>query len=74
MPPWCVRSKIYRQRFGRPDGRIPATFEILTLTGWAPHASQQKPLRPGTARMRLADALGNRGAASWRQGAGLRGE
>jgi NADH dehydrogenase [ubiquinone] 1 alpha subcomplex assembly factor 5 len=49
---------IYRQRFARPDGRVPATFEILTLTGWAAHESQQKPLQPGTATTRLADALG----------------
>ena len=35
-----------------------ATFEILTLTGWAPHASQPQPLKPGSAKMRLADALG----------------
>lgn len=40
-----------------PDGRIPATFEIVVLTGWAPHESQQKPLRPGSAKARLADAL-----------------
>ena len=39
-------------------GRVPATFEIVTLTCWAPHESQQKPVRPGSARMRLADALG----------------
>jgi NADH dehydrogenase [ubiquinone] 1 alpha subcomplex assembly factor 5 len=50
--------EIYRQRFGLPDGRVPATFEILTLTGWAPHEGQQKPLQPGTAKMRLADVLG----------------
>jgi SAM-dependent methyltransferase len=50
--------EIYHERFGRPDGRVPATFEIMTLTGWAPHESQQQPLRPGTARTRLADALG----------------
>ncbi len=50
--------EIYRQRFALPDGRVPATFEIVTATGWAPHASQQQPLQPGTARMRLADALG----------------
>jgi len=37
---------------------VPATFEILTLTGWAPDPSQQKPLKPGSAKMRLADALG----------------
>ncbi len=50
--------EIYRQRFGLPDGRVPATFEIVTLTGWAPHESQQQALQPGTAKMRLADALG----------------
>ncbi len=49
---------IYGERFGLPDGRIPATFEILFLTGWAPDASQPKPLRPGSATHRLADALG----------------
>ena len=49
---------VYRERFGGPDGRIPATFEILFLTGWAPDASQPKPLRPGSAARRLADALG----------------
>lgn len=56
----------YRERHGRPDGRITATFEIVTLTGWAPHESQQKPLRPGTATTRLADALGTteRGAGN----------
>ena len=37
---------------------MPATFEILTLTAWAPDASQPKPLRPGSAQTRLADALG----------------
>lgn len=52
--------EIYIERHARPDGRIPATFEIITLTGWAPHESQQKPLRPGSARVRLADALGTR--------------
>ena len=40
-----------------PDGRIPATFEVICLTGWAPDSSQQKPLRPGSAAQRLADAL-----------------
>lgn len=48
----------YRQRFSDADGRVLATFEILTATGWAPHESQQKPLRPGSAKARLADALG----------------
>ncbi len=51
-------SEIYIERFGLEDRRIPATFEIITLTGWAPHASQQTPLKPGSAKMRLADALG----------------
>lgn len=50
--------EIYAERFAEPDGRVPATFEILTLTGWAPDPSQQKPLKPGSAKMRLADALG----------------
>ena len=50
-------AEVYSDRFGLPDGRIPATFEIVTLTGWAPHESQQKPLTPGSAKMRLADAL-----------------
>ena len=51
-------TEIYRERFADPDGRIRATFEIVWLSGWAPHVSQQQPLRPGTARKRLADALG----------------
>lgn len=49
---------LYAERFTDPDGRIRATFEISTLTGWAPHPDQQQPLKPGSARMRLADALG----------------
>ena len=49
---------VYRQRFADPDGRVRATFEILTLTGWAPHESQQQPRKPGSATTRLADALG----------------
>ncbi|MBL6600637.1 MAG: methyltransferase domain-containing protein [Alphaproteobacteria bacterium] len=51
-------AEIYHERFADADGRIPATFQILTMTGWAPDASQQKPLRPGSARNRLADAVG----------------
>ena len=49
---------LYLDRFAQPDGKVPATFEIVTVTGWAPHESQQKPLKPGSAKMRLADALG----------------
>ena len=51
-------AQIYAERFGLSDGRIPATFEIITLTAWVPHESQQKPLQPGSAQMRLAAALG----------------
>ncbi|MFQ5783751.1 MAG: methyltransferase domain-containing protein [Alphaproteobacteria bacterium] len=47
----------YAKRFAGADGRIPATFEVVYLTAWAPHASQQRPLRPGSAQARLADAL-----------------
>ncbi len=50
-------AEIYRDRFTQADGRIPATFQIITLTAWAPAASQQQPLAPGTAKSRLADAL-----------------
>jgi SAM-dependent methyltransferase len=50
--------EIYAARFADPDQRIRATFEIVYLLGWAPHESQQQPLKPGSARTRLADALG----------------
>ena len=50
-------AAIYAERFADPDGRIRATFELVWLTGWSPHESQQKPLKPGSAKMRLADAL-----------------
>jgi SAM-dependent methyltransferase len=52
--------EIYAERFADRDGRIRATFEIIWLSGWAPHESQQKPLAPGSARRRLADALGTK--------------
>ena len=52
--------EIYGERFADPDRRIRATFDIVWLSGWAPHGSQQKPLAPGAARTRLADALGVR--------------
>ena len=51
-------AALYAERHGDADGRIPATFEIVNLAGWAPHDSQQKPLRRGSAKTRLADALG----------------
>jgi len=47
----------YAGRYADPDGRIRATFSIIYVSGWAPHESQQKPLKPGSAKMRLADAL-----------------
>jgi SAM-dependent methyltransferase len=51
-------AEIYAARFADPDGRLRATFEVMWLSGWAPHDSQQKPLKPGSAQARLADALG----------------
>ena len=51
-------SEIYQEQFAEADGRVRATFEIITMTGWAPHPDQQKPLKPGSAKARLADALG----------------
>ncbi len=53
-------AEIYARRFADADGRLRATFEIIWLSGWAPHESQQKPLPPGSAKARLADALGTR--------------
>jgi NADH dehydrogenase [ubiquinone] 1 alpha subcomplex assembly factor 5 len=51
-------SEIYADRFPGPKGGVVATFELITLTGWGPDPSQPKPLRPGSATARLADALG----------------
>jgi SAM-dependent methyltransferase len=53
-------AEIYAERFSDPDGRVRATFEIIWLSGWAPHESQQQPLKPGSAKLRLADVLGTR--------------
>ncbi|HRE22439.1 MAG TPA: methyltransferase domain-containing protein [Rhabdaerophilum sp.] len=50
-------AELYAEKFADPDGRIRTTFEIIWISGWAPHASQQQPLKPGSAKMRLADAL-----------------
>lgn len=50
-------AALYASAWPRADGRIPASFEVIFLTGWAPHDSQQKPLRPGSAAQSLADAL-----------------
>jgi SAM-dependent methyltransferase len=51
-------AEIYAERYADADGRVRATFEIIWLSAWAPHESQQKPLKPGSAAQRLADALG----------------
>jgi SAM-dependent methyltransferase len=53
-------AEIYAERFADPDGRLRATFEIVWVSGWTPHPDQQKPLKPGSAQARLADALGTR--------------
>ncbi|MDB5653081.1 MAG: SAM-dependent methyltransferase, partial [Tardiphaga sp.] len=50
-------AEIYAERFSDPDGRVRATFEVIWLSGWAPHASQQQPLKPGSAKASLADAV-----------------
>lgn len=54
----AAAAGIYAESFATPEGRLPATAELVFLTGWAPHESQQQPLRPGSAKARLADALG----------------
>lgn len=54
-------AAIYADRFSDPDGRLRATFDTLWLSAWAPHESQQKPLKPGSATHRLADALKGQG-------------
>ena len=50
-------AEIYAERFSDPDGRIRATFSFIWMSGWAPHASQQQPLKPGSAKASLAEAL-----------------
>jgi SAM-dependent methyltransferase len=50
-------AQIYRERFADADGRIRATFDVIWMSGWAPHESQQKPLRPGSAKASLEEAV-----------------
>ena len=50
-------EELYRIRYGTPDGKVTATFQFVFMSGWGPDPSQQKPLAPGSARARLADAL-----------------
>ena len=52
-----MADHLYRQHFATENNRLPATFEMVCLTGWTPSDTQQKPLRPGSAKARLADAL-----------------
>jgi hypothetical protein len=51
----------YGEKYGAVDGRVPATFSVLTMTAWAPHPTQPKPLARGTGQVNLADVLGGRG-------------
>jgi SAM-dependent methyltransferase len=53
-------AQIYSERFADPDGRIRATFDVIWLSGWAPHESQQQPLKPGSAKASLAEAVKGR--------------
>lgn len=54
----AAAGRRYHELFGGADGRVPATFQVLCLTAWAPDPAQPRPLRPGAAERRLADALG----------------
>lgn len=54
---FAATDQVYRTGFATPEGHLKATFELQFLTGWAPHENQQTPLRPGSAKARLADAL-----------------
>jgi len=58
---WRALETHYAKHYARDDGKLMCSFEILWLTGWAPHESQQKPLKPGSAKMRLEDAIKNTG-------------
>ena len=53
----AAAANAYLVRDGDPDGRVRATLEIIWLSGWLPHESQQKPLKPGSATVRLSDVL-----------------
>ncbi|MEO1067066.1 MAG: SAM-dependent methyltransferase, partial [Pseudomonadota bacterium] len=53
--------EIYSDAFSDPDGRLRASFEIISLSGWAAHESQQKPLAPGSAQVSLTEVLGSSG-------------
>ena len=63
-------AQIYGERFADPDGRIRATFDVVWLSGWAPHESQQQPLKPGSAKASLAEAVKGREGEQSCPGAG----
>ena len=65
-------AEIYAERFADADGRMRATFDLLWISAWAPHESQQQPLKPGSARMRLADALGTKEQSAGERAPGRR--
>ena len=56
-PLFMRAAEIYAERFSDPDGRIRATFAFIWMSGWAPHASQQQPLKPGSATISLTEIL-----------------
>jgi len=58
---WTQLKKNYQNMFSRSDGKLHCSFEILWLTGWSPHSSQQKPLQPGSAEVSLKEIFGNKG-------------
>jgi SAM-dependent methyltransferase len=65
IPPrglFALAEALYRERFATPEGRLAATFELIHLMGWAPHASQQQPARRGSATTALEDVVGKRNA------------
>ena len=59
---------VYQSRFGGPDGRLPASFQVMTLTGWAPHPDQPKPVAPGSATHHLSEILGGGPVSGWGAG------
>jgi SAM-dependent methyltransferase len=61
-------AQIYGERFADPDGRIRATFDVIWLSGWAPHESQQQPLKPGSAKVSLAEAVRGKSPSPSREG------
>jgi hypothetical protein len=50
-------AALYQEKHAMPDGRIPASFRLVFLTGWAPHESQQQPARRGSGKVKLGEAL-----------------